>query len=288
MVTPRAAVVAVAVVAVVGAGATPARAGELTFLGPAREISHSSSASRDTALPALQLGPHRVLTGGAEAALAALPAGGVTWRLGFFGMLELESEGETTAWAPFPQADIRFWRGHYGYAVAASLDRLAARWCDGCAVEATLSARHESEHYTGANDGGPGTDYSDRPHVGNYLMLDVAARRPLGAVELTARVQYRQFLPGQSGWAEAPGADLIARWRRWPRLHPFGSAFGEYAFGTRGFPDAYRVRVLIGVMLPSPRGDLQLYVSGDVGHRQGLAVFTEERALGGGVRLAFW
>jgi hypothetical protein len=258
---------------------------DLDFLGPARTISHSSSASRDTAVLGLHVAPHRVLSGGGEVGLASLRAAGVTWRLGFYGMLELESEGETqgSTFVPWPEADIRFWRGHFGYHVAASLDDV-----DGWTLEGVLSLRHESEHYTGSNSGGAGTDYSMVPHVGDFLMLDVAARRPIGSVDAWARLQHRFYLPGRSGWSHAPAVELGARWRVRPRLHPFVSTFAEHAWGTLGFPDAYLARGLAGVIVPSDRGDIYVYLSADVGHREGLAVFTEERSLGAGVRLAFW
>ncbi len=283
--------IAVLVVAPRGAHADDAPPDEASsFLGPARTISHASSASRDTGVLAMHILPHRVLTGGGEVALLALPAAGVTWRLGFFGMLELESAGETSGstFVPWPAADIRFWRGHFGYQLAASLDALARRWCEGCALEAVLALRHESEHYTGSNSGGPGTDYSDVPHVGDFVMLDVAARRPWGALDGWVRVQHRGFLPGRSGWSQAPALELGTRWRRGQRIDLFASGFAEYAWGTRGFPDAYLARALAGVVLPSARGDLYVYLSADVGHREGLAVFTEERTLGAGVRLACW
>jgi len=284
----RALLVALGAAAALGLARPAAADVTVDFLGPARAISHSSSASRDTALPQLQIGPHRVLTGGADVALLSIAAGGVTWRLGFFGLLELESDGTTTSYLPFPQADIHYWRGHYGYSVAASLDDLARRWCDRCALEATLSARHESEHYTGPNDGGGATDYADRPIIGDFVMVDAAVRRPIGDVDLIARIQERVFLPGRSSYAQSPGADLDVRWRRWPRLHPFASAFAEWAQGTMGYPDTYLVRGMAGAIVPSGRGDLYLYLSADVGHRKGLAAYTEERTLGGGVRIAFW
>src|SRR5439155_15794355 len=101
---------------------------EIDFLGPAREISHSSSASRDTAALSLLALPHRVLTGGGDFGIFHLRAGGVSLRLGVFAMIELESEGETNGFNGFPVADIRFWRGQWGYSIAVSLDELAYGW----------------------------------------------------------------------------------------------------------------------------------------------------------------
>lgn len=275
-----------AMVVVFAAG--PAAAVEVETLGPSRAISHSSSASRDTGILGVVVVPRPILSGGGDFALVSIRMPSFTLRLGAFGMLELESEGETDSYFPRPAADTRFWRGLWGYAAALSFDGLAERWCGGCALEAALTWRHESEHYTGSNDGDRGTDYSAVPHIGDFIMADVAARRGFGAVELTARAQHKYFIHGNGGYSQGPGGDLVVRWRRWPRVHPFASAFGEYLYGTDGTPDAYLARAFIGVILPSRHGDLYVFAIGDVGHRKGLAVFTEEATVGFGLRFAFW
>jgi hypothetical protein len=254
----------------------------LEALGPARAISHSSSASRDTFVLGAIYAPRRVLTGGGDFALVALAAPDWTLRLGVQAMLELESDNETTSYLPFPQGDTRFWRGVWGFSAALALDRA------GCTFEGTLSARHESEHYTGPNSGGPGTDYSEVRLIGDFIMLDGAARVPLGALELVARAQYKQFLPGRSGYVAGPGGDLVVRWRRWDRLHPFTSLFAEYLVGADRNPDAFLVRDLAGVIVPSRAGDIYLFIDAAVGHRKGLAVLTEEATLGFGLRFAFY
>jgi hypothetical protein len=251
----------------------------LEALGPARAISHSSSASRDTFVLGIVAAPRPVLSGGGELAVVSLAWDDLTLRLGGHGMLELESEGETRSILPFPQGDTRFWRGVWGYSAALSYRD---------AFEVTLTARHESEHYTGSNSGDAGTDYGDVKLVGDLIMVDAAARRSLGPLELSARLQHKQFLPGRSGYAFGPGADLHVRWRRLPSLHPFGSLFGEYLVGAGRYPGAYLVRALAGVIVPSRHGDLYLFLSGDAGHRKGLAVLTEEATLGLGVRFAFF
>lgn len=266
---------------------------EVWFLGPAREISHSISASRDTALLRMLILPRPVLAGGGDIGVFALRAGGVTGRLGFFGMLELESDQQTKSFAGTPQGDIHFWRGLWGYSLAVSLDRLAERWLgDNSALEATLSFRHESEHYTGSNEGDDGTDYSDVPHIGNFCLPDVAVRWRVGPVDLIARYQHKIFMPDMF-YTHAPGADLVVRWHAWDYIHPFLSIFGEYLFGADRadvghVPDAYLVRGLLGIIVPSAYGDLQIFLSADVGHRKGLAVFTEEATLGGGIQAAFF
>ena len=266
-----------------------ALAATLELLGPAREISHSSSASRDTAVLGIVARPHRILSAGGDFAVVSLALREWTFRLGGFGMLELESEGEGKDLVPFPGGDTRFWRGLWGYALAVSWDGGARRLLgDRGALEVTVNSRHESEHYTGSNGGGTGTDFGQVPHIGDFIMLDVAARIPIGKLDVIARIQDKLFVRDQRAYSQGPGADLILRWRRWTRVHPFSSTFAEYLFGTNGFPDAYLVRNLTGVIFPSSHGDLYVFMSADVGHRKGLPVFTEEATLGFGLRFAFY
>ena len=268
----------------------PVAGWEVDFLGPAREISHSSSASRDTAVLGLVAAPHRILTGGGDFSVLQLSDQKLSLRLGVFAMMELESEGKSSGFdGLLPKGDIHFWRGLYGYSVAASLDDFANRHLGPRgALEFTLNFRHESEHYTGSNDGGDAIDYSDRPHIGNFVMLDVAARVPLGRLDLIGRLQHKFYIPNAGGYSQGPGGDLTVRWRRWNHIHPFSSLFAEYLFGKNIYPDAYLVRNLTGFVVPSRAGDIYLFISADVGHRKGLAVFTEERTLGFGARFAFY
>lgn len=262
-------------------------------LGPARAISHSSSASRDTFVMAMHVVPRAILTAGAELGLFALRGAGMTWRLGFHGMFEIYSKEKTTSFAGYPISDIHFYRGVGGYSLAWSLDRLTQRWLGpGSALETTLTVRHESEHYTGSNEGGEGLDYGDFPYAGDFIMLDLAARWRLGKWDLLARLQHKFFFPGRSAYTHGPGADLHVRWRALRGLNPFVSIFAEYTRGARRagrprYPDAYLVRCLFGVIIPSPLGGIYLYLSGDVGHRKGLAAYTEEATFGLGFRIAF-
>ena len=254
-------------------------------LGPARAITHSSSAARDTFVLGIMAAPRPVLSGGGEFAVLSLSWETATLRLGGHGMLELESDGETRSVLPFPRGDTTFWRGVWGYSAALSLDAAGRRLCAGCALEVSLTARHESEHYTGGS--AEAERFEEVRIVGDFIMLDGAARWAAGDLELVSRLQHKQFIPGRSAYVVAPGADLHLRWRRFARLHPFTSLYGEYLVGGGGFPDAYQVRGLAGAIVPSAHGDLYLFVSADVGHRKGLAVLTEEASLGFGVRFAF-
>jgi hypothetical protein len=265
---------------------------DVTFLGFAREIPRSRSADRDA--PAFNLGilPRDVRTAAGELALVRIPAGDLTIRTGFYGLLELESEGETESFGNlFPQATGAFlWRGAYGYYVATSFDAWARAICARCGLEAGLMYRHESEHITASNSGGPGPDYSDRPHVGDAFVLDAALRWAGGDLVLIGRLQHDFYLPDRSGYAQAPAVDLYARYEPWEFLAFFFAGYVEYAFGQevegRSYPDAYVARGRLGVALPSDLGDVELFMTGDVGHREGLAAFTEEATLALGARLA--
>jgi hypothetical protein len=272
--------------------AAPAHADAgLDWLGPARRIPRTWSASRDT--PAMSLGilPRDIRTAGAELAMATWTGDTVSVRTGFAGLIELESNGETESFANlFPHGSgTILWRGSYAYYGAVAFDALAARWCATCALEVAAQYRHESQHYTGGNSGGEGMDVSAQPYVGDDVIVDVAARRDVGQWRFAARATGMVFIPGRSSYAGGPGIDLHARLRtRW--LDPFVSVYGEYLVGTelrgRRWDDAYLVRVLAGVALPSALGDVMVYVAADAGNRKGIRGLTEEATLGAGVRLA--
>lgn len=269
--------------------AQPAR--RFTWLSPARRIARTWSASRDTPALNLVVAPRDIRTAGGELAIATIPTAAVTVRTGFAGLLELESDGETTGLGNlFPRAEgAILWRGSYAYYVAVALDRLGPRLCAGCALEVAGQYRHESQHYTGSNHGDAGQDVTAEPFVGDDVIVDAAIERRAGGWTLAARVSGLGFLPERSSYRGGAALDLHARWTA-PRVHPFVSLAGEYLAGDdligRRFPDAYRVRALAGVALPSTLGDVMLYLAADAGHRKGIRGLTEEATLGVGVRLA--
>lgn len=260
------------------------------FLGPARTISHSSSASRDTALIGIVLAPRLVRTAGADFALASYTARDTSVRLGVFGMLELFGEGRVDQSLPFPTGDIGLWRGVFGYSVAWSFDTFARDTCgDRCALEATLSFRHESEHYTASNDGATERKYVGYPHVGDFFMPDVAMRVPLGNWELTWRVQTKLWTSRdeQTPYRFGPGADVELRYRLHERVHPFTSTFAEY-YVASGAPNAYFLRNLTGIYVPSRYGDISLHFVTEIGHGKGFMVLQEEASFGFGMRFSFF
>ena len=261
------------------------------FLGWAREIPRSLSASRDAPAFYLSILPRNVRTAAGEFSLVTFRFADFTLRNGFFGLLELESGGKAEgAVGIYPQSEGGlFWRGSFGYSMALSLDSLAKSFCPRCGLEATLMFRHESEHYTGSNSGDAGMDYSDVPHVGDLVMLDLAMRVASGKWGFVARGMNEFFLPDRSGYSFGPAADFELRYAAFDFAHLALSLHGEYRFGAkvegRTYPDAYLLRALLGIALPSELGDLLIYLSGDVGHRRGILVFQEEATLGLGVRL---
>jgi hypothetical protein len=255
-----------------------------------RAIPTSRSASRDAPAFGVMMAPRGMRTAGGEFGFVAYQGHGITLRPGFLGMLELEGN-EQPGFTLWPRQQIRFWRGAYAFQSALAFEALAQRLCNRCALEATLRFRHESEHYTGANSGGPGTDYSDRPIFGDAVVVDVASALWRGNWLLITRVLNNSFLPDRSSYSFGPGLDLHLRYAVWNRLHPFLSGYAEYLFGTEragiGYPDAFLVRGLLGVAIPGSLGDAMIFMSADVGHRKGLAAYTKEATLGCGVRLAF-
>jgi hypothetical protein len=278
--------------AIVAIACSPSTASADTeWLGFARRIPRSWSASRDTPAFNLLVLPRDVRSAGAELAMFTWRGAATSVRTGFAGLIELESDGETEAFGNlFPRASgVMLWRGAYAYYVALSLDRVGERLCAGCVVELSGQYRHESQHYTGSNAGDPGMDVRDEPYVGDDAIVDGALLLVRGDWLLTARAIAFAFLPGRSSYAGGPALDLHARWRG-ARVQPFVSAYAEELFGTEleghRFDNAYLVRALAGVALPSKLGDVMIYMSADAGNRKGIRGNTEEATLGLGVRLA--
>jgi hypothetical protein len=276
-----------------GLGA-PANDGSIEFLGFAREISRGWSASRDTPAMTMTIFARPGVMGGGELSFLAVRFPDFTLRNGFAGFIELEHDSETSSVnsGPMPSGEGKIlWRGSYAYQAAFALDTLGRRLCPDCALELTLQYRHESQHYTGSNNGDGGLeDVSVQPYVGDAVIGDVASSQRFGSWYFAERLLGMWYLPERSSYDAGFGADLHARWLVFPRAHPFVSLYGEQRFGGeligRRYPDAYRLRAFAGIALPSWLGDVQVYASADVGHRYGVRILTEEATLGLGVRLA--
>lgn len=265
------------------------------FLGYARRIPHAWSASRNAPAFAMAFLPRDTRTASGEFSVPSVALAPVTLRLGFTGLLELESERETTRPSAFVGAGLggngtMFWRGSYTYQLSASFDAWSHAHCGTCSIELTAAVRHESDHYTGSNSGGQALDVRDRPYFGDSFFPDIAFAQHVGQWLLIARVESHFFFPGRSSYSYGPAVDLHLRYTRWAWVHPFVSGYADYLFGTtlegRSFPNAYLLRALLGVALPSTLGDVMPYLSADVGHRVGLKAFTREATLGLGLRLA--
>jgi hypothetical protein len=265
---------------------------DITFLDHGRQLPRTWSASRDAPVFALMIFPRDIRTAGGEFSLVGWRTDGYQLRVGFGGLLELESEGKTRSFDNLIThgSGAFLWRGSYQYQAALSLDSLARRACNRCWIETALTYRHESEHITASNSGGESRDQSDRPIVGDDFEVDAAFASYQGEFFLLGRLQFRFFIPDHSSYGAGTSADLHARFVHFPRLHPFISVYGEFWNGARTegrqYPNAYLLRALGGVALPSALGDVMLFFSGDVGHRKGLMAYTREATLGLGARLA--
>lgn len=264
------------------------------WLSAPREISRSWSASRDTPVMDLTILPRPIQRVGGEFALLTLGWQRWTVRPGIAAFLELEFDGKTDRFhsGPWPGSSTGqiLWRGSYEFIMAVTPRDLGTALCGTCQAELTLGYRHESQHYTGSNSGDAGTDVSAQPYVGDGFTLDLALSTRAGDWVFAERVVGTGYLPEVSSYSSGFAADLHARWLLWTRAHPFTSLHAEYRFGDelagRAFPDAYRVRGLLGGALPSALGDVMVYLSADAGHRYGLRILAEEATLGFGIRLA--
>jgi hypothetical protein len=270
----------------------PTASAEVTLLDHGRVLPRTWSASRDAPVFALMIYPRDIRTAAGEFSFVGWKTENYQLRAGFGGLLELESEGETSSFDNLITHGTGsfLWRGSYQYQMALSLDSLGRALCSTCWLEAALTYRHESEHITASNSGGQSPDYSDHPLVGDDLEADVALLTYQGEFLMLGRPQFRFFIPERSSYGVGTSLDVHVRFLRFARLHPFVSLYGEFWNGAqsagRQYPDAYLLRALAGAALPSALGDVMLFASGDIGHRKGLLAYTREATLGLGARLA--
>jgi hypothetical protein len=266
--------------------------------GESRVISHSMSASRDTALMGYQVLPRVVLTTGADFAVFGFLFSGLDMRVGMFGIIEVQTtEPEPLNFLTVPSGPY-LWRGLLGYSVSLALERLATRWLENRgALEISLSFRHESEHYTGSGEDLEEA-YRHIPNIGDFLLLDLATRKAIGPLDIEARIQNKFFLSSadHKPYSLGPGGDLVFRLRLPTWAHPFLSLFGEYLFADSlerdgevfEVPDNYLVRALLGVVFPGKVADLQIFMATSVGHGKGLLSDQEEFCLGWGIRIGLF
>jgi hypothetical protein len=266
----------------------------LTWLGYPRRVPRAWSASRDTPAMNMIVFPRPADMAGGDFSLFTLQFNTWSLRSGFAGFIELEvdarTSGSNAGGLPSGNGKI-LWRGSYAYFAAFSLDALARSMCQSCAVELTLQYRHESQHYTGSNAGiGGEEDTTPEPYVGDDLIFDLASLQRTSNWLFAERAIGMWFLPDRSSYSAGVALDLHVRFVRSETIQPFISGYAEQLWGDmlqgRQFPDAYRVRALVGVALLSSLGEILIYGAGDVGHRYGIRGLTEEATLGLGVRLA--
>jgi len=263
--------------------------------GDAREVSHSSSASRDTAAVEAIVAPRFSVTLGSELGLVAWRESGLTLRVGALALFGLESRTRSKRLLPAPGGDSDLWRGILGYELALSFDRVARLALgEHGGLEVALGYYHESDHHTASNDPvtpGLGPDHPDlrgRPQIGNSLSADFASRIQAGSLELILRHQSKLFVNGtatastpfQAGTAQ----ELVLQLHQAVRgVTPFWSGAAEVLL-AKGRAATRDFRTLLGVSLPGVRGELRLYASFDAGAEKGLLITEQQTALGAGFR----
>jgi hypothetical protein len=211
-------------------------------------------------------------------------------------MVGLENASDTRV---FPPGEL--WRGLVGATFALELPQVARAWLvPGSDLELGLIVGHESDHASSDSSSllpPPGPLAIPFGGGGDFLAPDIAVRLPAGpTVTLTLRLQDRIYFNEfplivgarfasddiadslHEGLANAPGADLIVRWRACRWAEPQLAMFGEHLFPHDAFvPDGQFFRAMAGVVLPGRVGELEPFVSFDGGNGKGLLV--QERAL---------
>lgn len=277
----------------------PARAAKPSAVewlpGDAREISRSSSASRDTAAFEAIVAPRFSVTLGTELGLLAWRPSGVALRAGVLALFGLESREKSRQLLPAPGGDSDLWRGILAYELSLSLERLAASTLgEHGALEVALGYYHESDHHTASNAPvGSGTlpdhpDLRGRPQIGNFLAADLALRCGLGPLELLLRHQSKLFVNGGassvSPFRGGTGDEFVLQMHGLVSgVTPFWSTAAEVLIAKERAPARY-FRSLLGLSLPGRVGELRLYASYDAGAQKGLLIPEREHALGAGFR----
>lgn len=261
--------------------------------GNSREITRTTSASRDVAVSDLVFAPRVGAKGAADFAFAVVRAGGIALRPGFNAFFALEHADVGVA-GPLPLPGEgkgpMLWRGVFGASLALSAERLARAWLGrGGAIEITVTVGHESDHVTGGS-------FDDAPEPGdildggggNYVVYDGAIRALAGPrLEMWARVEDRAYFVGPI--LHAPGIDTGLRWHLLPHVEPVLSLFGEALLvdhNQNAARDGGFAGLLAGLALPGALGELIPYSAVDVGNGKGLLINRREIDLSIGVRYA--
>ena len=285
-----------------------ARADDVTWVwlpGAARGIPRTSSASRDTPVLEYAYGPRAQASIGVEPGVFEVRRTSTVFRFGLYGLVGLEN---ATSDRFFPPGEL--WRGLVGVSFALELPRLARDWLvPGSSLEVGLVVGHESDHATVASSSTlapPGPLAIPFGGGGDYLAPDIAVRLPAGrAVTITLRLEDRIYfnelplLVGartasdvvaddlHEGLVNAPGADLVVRWRAVPWAEPQLAVFAEHLFPHDAFvPDGQFLRAMAGVVLPGRVGELEPFASFDGGNGKGLLVQERELRFSVGLRYA--
>jgi hypothetical protein len=284
----------VAAIAATTAAVSHARAENVAWMpGNGREVSRTSSASRDAPASALVFAPRVAAKGAVDFAFAKIDLGGLALRPGADGFFELE-HADTGVGGSLPVPGQgrgpMLWRGHYQLSLALSAERLARAWLGARgAIEIAAAAGHESDHITGASfDDAPKRGDILYGGGGDFLVYDFAMRAPLGArVDLWSRLANRAYVRGPI--LHAPGIDAGVRWHALPHLEPLVSAFGEALLvdhNANGANDGWFVALLAGAALAGKLGELLPYTAVDAGNGKGLLINRREVRWSIGVRYA--
>jgi hypothetical protein len=273
--------------------------------GADRAIPRTTSASRDTPLLEYAYGPRAQASIGAEPGIVELRGKNTAFRFGLYAMIGLEN---ATSDRVFPPGEL--WRGLVGATFGLELPTVARAWLvPGSDLEIGLIVGHESDHASVASSSTlapPGPLAIPFGGGGDFLAPDIAVRLPAGpSFTITMRLQDRIYfnelplLVGarvasdtiadsvHEGLANAPGADLIVRWRACRWAEPQLALFGEHLFAHDAFvQDGEFFRAMAGVVLPGRVGELEPFASFDGGNGKGLLVQERELRLSVGIRYA--
>ena len=253
--------------------------------GNAREISRSSSASRDTPVLEGAYGPASQSSVGLELGTVRLHWEGISVRLGVHFLVALENH-DKGIFAGMPFVASQLWRGLWGSSLSFTSRSLSRQWFGPRGgLEVTTLFGHESAHADADfRDTHPG--FSGPPRrgdilkggEGNYFQHDIAVRlAPRDSLDLVLRVQDRIYVTGLM--RQAPGLDVVLTWRLLPEIQPMVAIFAERLFvnpGDNASGNGAFARVMLGALLPGKLGVVTPFVSLDGGNGKGFFVNQRE------------
>jgi len=235
-----------------------------------------------------------VSKGGIEFALTEFKNKLGIMRLSFMGIIELESNENGTPAFFDAEHNVALWRGHYGYGVSQTLDDLSPTLFDKPSqCELYIGWRHESDHFTGSEEGDHEPRFWQTPNIGDWFQFEEALRTPYKNIRNDIRLIQKYYIPveGNRAYNFSLAMDFILEYKPYKKFHPYSSTYVEYLNGNEwevagidaGVPDAKYFYQHFGVSIKGKYLRLKLYTLISSGNGKGKLMFEKSGQWGWGI-----